>query len=68
MFIHASDENRAERIVSVYGQREEAPAKRLHDKDKSVKPSTSFTQAHPGAKLTTIQFVLTAEFWEPINA
>ena len=27
VFIHASDENRAERIVSVYGQREEAPAK-----------------------------------------
>ena len=34
VFIHASDEKRAERIVSVYGQREEAPAKRLHDKDK----------------------------------
>lgn len=33
VFIHASDEKRAERIVSVYGQREEAPAKRLHDKD-----------------------------------
>lgn len=37
VFIHASDENRAERIVSVYGQREEAPAKRLHDKDKKRK-------------------------------
>jgi len=24
----------SERIVSVYGQRKEAPAKRLHDKDK----------------------------------
>lgn len=34
VFIHASDEKRAERIVSVYGQREEAPAKRLHDKDR----------------------------------
>lgn len=34
IFIHASDEQRAERIVSVYGQREEAPAQRLHDKDK----------------------------------
>lgn len=34
VFIHASDEKRAERIVSVYGQRDEAPAKRLHDKDK----------------------------------
>ena len=34
VFIHASDEKRAERIVSVYGQREEAPVKRLHDKDK----------------------------------
>ena len=37
VFIHASDEKRAERIVSVYGQREEAPAKRLHDKDKRRK-------------------------------
>lgn len=37
VFIHASDEKRAERIVSVYGQREEAPAKRLHDKDKKRK-------------------------------
>lgn len=33
VFIHASDEKRAERIVSVYGQREESPAQRLHDKD-----------------------------------
>ena len=33
IFIHASDEKRAERIVSVYGQREESPAQRLHDKD-----------------------------------
>lgn len=34
---------------------------------KSAKPSTSFTQAHPRAKLTTTQFALTEEFWEPIN-
>lgn len=37
VFIHASDEQRAERIVSVYGQREEAPAERLHEKDKKRK-------------------------------
>lgn len=37
VFIHASDEKRTERIVSVYGQHEEAPAKRLHDKDKKRK-------------------------------
>lgn len=37
VFIHASDEQRAKRIVSVYGQSEEAPAKRLHDKDKKRK-------------------------------
>lgn len=37
VFIHASDEKRAERIVSIYGQREEAPAQRLHDKDKKRK-------------------------------
>ena len=37
VFIHASDEKRAERIVSVYGQREESPAQRLHDKDRKRK-------------------------------
>lgn len=37
VFIHASDEKRAERIVSVYGQREESPAQRLHDKDQKRK-------------------------------
>lgn len=37
VFIHASDEKRAERIVSVYGQREESPAERLHDKDRKRK-------------------------------
>lgn len=37
VFIHASDEKRAERIVSVYGQRDEAPAQRLYDKDKKRK-------------------------------
>lgn len=33
VFVHASDQQRAERIVEVYGQREESPAQRLHDKD-----------------------------------
>ncbi len=33
VFIHASEEKRAERIVSEYGQRGEGPAKRLADKD-----------------------------------
>ena len=37
MFIHASDERRAERIVSVYGQREESPVQRLRDKDRERK-------------------------------
>lgn len=37
VFIHASMEKRAERIVSVYGQREEAPEQRLKDKDKRRK-------------------------------
>lgn len=31
VFIHASDEKRAERIVTVYGQREESPIQRLHE-------------------------------------
>ena len=37
VFIHASDEQWAERIVTVYGQREESPVQRLHDKDKKRK-------------------------------
>lgn len=37
VFIHASDEKRAERIVNVYGQREESPVQRLRDKDKKRK-------------------------------
>ena len=34
VFIHASVEYRANRIVQVYGQREESPEQRLRDKDK----------------------------------
>lgn len=34
VFIHASVEHRAERIVKEYGQREESPEQRLKDKDK----------------------------------
>lgn len=37
VFIHASDEKRTERIVTVYGQREESPVQRLHEKDKKRK-------------------------------
>lgn len=37
VFIHASDEKRAERIVSIYGHREDAPEKRLQDKDNKRK-------------------------------
>ncbi len=34
VFIHASMEKRAERIVSVYGEGKDSPEKRLRDKDK----------------------------------
>ena len=34
VFVHASLEKRAERIVKLYGEREDAPIKRLRDKDK----------------------------------
>ena len=34
VFIHASMESRAERIVTQYGETDEAPRKRLQDKDK----------------------------------
>lgn len=37
VFIHSNMEKRAERIVSVYGEREDAPEKRLKDKDKRRK-------------------------------
>lgn len=37
VFVHASMEKRAERIVKVYGEREEAPLKRLKEKDKRRK-------------------------------
>ncbi len=34
VFIHAADEVRAERIVRLYGEKEDKPEKRLKDKDK----------------------------------
>ena len=34
MFIHADLKFRAERIVKVYGEREQSPKERLRDKDK----------------------------------
>lgn len=37
VFIHADLQKRAERIVTVYGEREESPEKRLQDKDKRRK-------------------------------
>lgn len=37
VFIHASMEKRADRIVRLYGEREDAPEKRLADKDKRRK-------------------------------
>lgn len=37
VFIHASDEKRADRIVSVYGQRDQSPMRRIQDKDKKRK-------------------------------
>lgn len=37
VFVHASEEQRAERIVSVYGQREQSPNQRLRDKDQRRK-------------------------------
>ena len=35
VYIHADKDKRAERIVKVYGEREDAPSKRITDKDKS---------------------------------
>jgi len=35
VYIHADKTHRAERIVRVYGEREDSPAKRIEDKDRS---------------------------------
>lgn len=37
VFVHADASKRAQRIVEVYGEREDSPAKRIADKDKSRK-------------------------------
>ena len=37
VFIHADEQKRAQRIVSVYGEREDSPEKRLQEKDKKRK-------------------------------
>ncbi len=37
VFIHSSMEKRAERIVKIYGERQDSPQKRLRDKDKKRK-------------------------------
>lgn len=37
VFVHADLQKRAERIVKIYGEREESPEKRLEDKDKRRK-------------------------------
>ncbi len=42
VFIHASMEKRAERIVSVYGERDEVPVKRIKNKDKCRKAYYQF--------------------------
>lgn len=42
VFIHASMEYRADRIVKVYGEREESPEQRLRDKDKRRGGVSSF--------------------------
>lgn len=47
VFIHASDEKRAERIVTVYGEREESPVQRLYDKDKKRK---AYYELYTGTK------------------
>lgn len=52
VFVHASEEKRAERIVTEYGQREDAPAKRLADKDKARK---AYYELFTGSKWGTCE-------------
>lgn len=47
VYIHASEEKRAERIVRVYGETADAPMKRIRDKDKRRK---EYYQLHTGRK------------------
>ena len=42
VFIHASSEQRSERIVKLYGERDDAPEKRLKDKDRRRKAYYQF--------------------------
>lgn len=42
VFVHADMEKRAERIVKLYGEREDSPEKRLTDKDKKRKAYYQF--------------------------
>lgn len=42
VFIHADDDKRAERIVNVYGEKSDSPAKRIRDKDKKRKAYHNF--------------------------
>ena len=42
MFIHAGMTQRSERIVKMYGEREDAPEKRLRDKDRRRKAYYQF--------------------------
>ena len=47
MYIHADAQKRAERIVQVYGEREDSPTKRIADKDKRRK---AYYQKYTGEK------------------
>lgn len=60
VFIHASDEKRAEQIVSVYGQREEPLPSSSGTRTTSGRPIMSFTPAPPGAAPTTTPCAWTA--------
>ena len=51
IFIHSPEEKRAERIINVYGEREESAAERLHDKDKKRK---AYYELYTGTNLGMI--------------
>lgn len=64
VFIHASDEKRAERIVSIYGPGKTPPKKESGTKTTNGKPIMNCTQAPSGVRRKTTPFAWTAAFWE----
>lgn len=63
VFVHASMKFRADRIVSVYGEREDTPEKRLKDKDKKRAAYYDYYTDMRFEMAEIIIFLLTPAHW-----